>query len=298
MQWSSSACGQLSEMVDTAQHDSDLSFSDRDFKRLAKFAHAEFGITLSIAKKPLVFSRLNKRLVASGATSFSNYLDRLESNSLALERAELVSALTTNVTSFFREKHHFDTLANEALPSLQKLKERSSKLRIWSAGCSSGQEPYSIAMSVLSHFPEYEQSDFKILATDIDPKVIKAAKSGKYNMDLITSIPPFAQREWIKKGDKDEVNIDDSLKKYITFAELNLIKSWPMRGPFDIIFCRNVAIYFETTTQQVLWKRFVDLLHPGGYLFIGHSERVTGQALDDLSIVGVTTYRKNMNSST
>ena len=271
----------------------EIAFSDEEFSRLAHLAHSEFGITLTTAKKPLVYSRLTKRLTACDLADFSSYITFVENTQNAEERSELVSALTTNVTSFFREAHHFDTVKSVLLPRLKSVPEKR-RIRFWSAGCSSGPEPYSLAMTVLDAWPELAQRDFKILATDIDQKIVSTAREGVYDEDVAKSIPTDKRKKWTAPdaARPDHASMKPELRRHIHFGELNLVKAWPMSGPFDAIFCRNVAIYFETATQQVLWKRFTDLLAPGGFLFIGHSERVSGPALDDLQVAGVTTYQK------
>jgi chemotaxis protein methyltransferase CheR len=280
--------------IASASRASEVPFSDDEFQRLATLAHREFGITLSPSKKPLVYSRLSKRLRACSMNSFTSYLEYVEKTDSDDERSELISALTTNVTSFFREAHHFDTLTKQLIPELKQKQAGKQRLRFWSAGCSSGQEAYSIVMSILDTWPEAATNDFKVLATDIDPKIVATAKAGSYDEDAAKTIPAAMRERWTEPDPTaaGQIRMKDSLRKHLSFGELNLIKPWPMKGPFDAIFCRNVAIYFETATQQTLWQRFVDLLSPGGFLFIGHSERVTGSALPLLTVSGVTTYRK------
>jgi chemotaxis protein methyltransferase CheR len=265
----------------------DIPFSDADFQAIAQLAQARFGLSLSDSKKPLVYSRLSRRLKSRQVESFSDYLDLLNKADEEEERLELISALTTNVTSFFREKHHFDTVGDMLASALGERAKAGKRVRIWCAGCSSGQEPYSIAMTVLEAIPDAVRKDVKILATDIDPKIVQKAKRGIYPKEELEGVPPSLRTKWTKPLATDD------LRSLITFNELNLMNDWPFHGPFDVIFCRNVAIYFNQQTQQVLWQRFSAMLEQDGVLFIGHSERVSGPALQDLEGIGITSYRKS-----
>ena len=277
----------------------DVPFSDKDFQALAALARREFGLSLAQSKKPLVYSRLSRRLKARQIAGFPEYLELLDKREENAERLELISALTTNVTNFFREDHHFQTLRKEILPGAADQARNGKRFRIWSAGCSSGQEPYCIAMSILDSFPEAHRFDVKVLATDIDPQIVAKAKAGRYSVEDSASIPEANRKKWVtvENDGKPAISMSVDLRRLITFAELNLIAEWPFQGPFDAIFCRNVAIYFDQETQQRLWQRFCDLLTPGGYLFIGHSERVTGPAADVLRGAGITSYQKTATPS-
>ncbi|WP_136440742.1 CheR family methyltransferase [Pacificoceanicola onchidii] len=275
--------------------DQSLPFSDRDFEALAALAHREFGLSLSQSKKPLVYSRLSRRLKARGIHSFPDYLRILDVPGESSERLELISALTTNVTSFFREDHHFEKLRSDCL-SREIEKIRSGKrFRVWSAGCSSGQEPFSIAMEILGSMPDANDYDVKVLATDIDPKIVSKAKSGRYSLEELQSIPDEFRRKWTKNCNDGmgEFQVLDAVRDLVTFGELNLMSDWPFSGPFDSIFCRNVAIYFDQKTQQKLWVKLSKILAERGFLFIGHSERVSGDAVNVLTGVGVTSYQKS-----
>ncbi|WGW03741.1 CheR family methyltransferase [Tropicibacter oceani] len=277
----------------------DVPFSDEDFQALATLARREFGLNLAQSKKPLVYSRLSRRLKARKIAGFSEYMKLLDKGDDDSERMELISALTTNVTNFFREDHHFQMLRKDVLPACADRARNGKRLRIWSAGCSSGQEAYCIAMSLLDVFPEAHNHDAKILATDIDPQIVAKAKTGRYAPEDAAAIPEAYRKKWVTTatGGKPALSMSDDLRRLITFAELNLISQWPFQGPFDAIFCRNVAIYFDQETQQALWQRFCDLLMPGGYLFIGHSERITGPATSVLRGVGITSYQKTATAT-
>lgn len=271
----------------------EVPFSDADFRNLADLARTQFGLNLAESKKPLVYSRLTKRLRARNVKGFSEYLSLLRNPDEEIEKFELISALTTNVTSFFRESHHFDTLRENILPRVFDQAKHGEKVRFWSAGCSAGPEPYSIAMTVLEGFPQATNYDIKILATDIDPKIIAKARTGTYPIEELSGISNAQRSRWTNKNANEaSFTVSDELKKLIIFNELNLISEWPMRGTFDAIFCRNVAIYFDQPTQQKLWLRFCGFLKPKGVLFIGHSERITGPASTMLEGIGITSYRK------
>jgi len=273
----------------------DLPFSDADFRAIADLAQERFGLNLAESKKPLVYSRLSRRLKSRKVGSFSEYLVLLNRKDEEGERLELISALTTNVTSFFREQHHFDTLRDALVTELNAKAMMGQRVRIWSAGCSSGPEPYSIAMTVLDALPDAAGKDLRILATDIDPKIVKKAREGVYPNEEISGLQAAMRSRWTRActDDPKRAVVSDTLKSLITFNELNLMSDWPFHGPFDAIFCRNVAIYFNQETQQRLWQRFYAMLNPGGLLFIGHSERVTGPALQHLEGIGITSYRKS-----
>ena len=268
----------------------EFSFTDEDFRSLASLARSEFGLSLAESKKPLVYSRLARRLRSRHLSRFQDYMSLLKNPGEEDERLELISALTTNVTSFFREKHHFETLKQQLVPELKDQK----RIRLWSAGCSSGQEPYSVAMTLMAELPDNAVRNLRILATDIDPVIVRKAKAATYPQDDLQSIPLQLRERFTTKTSAQggQFQIAPEARELITFGELNLMETWPFQGPFDAILCRNVAIYFDQDTQQVLWQRFAEKLRVGGYLFIGHSERVSGPALELLSTAGVTTYRK------
>lgn len=261
-----------------------------DFRRIADRVKSEYGIHLPDAKRDLVYSRLMRRVRILGLTDFAAYCAFVESTAGVAERTEMLSALTTNVTHFFREMHHFDLMRQSILPPLLQAARKGGRLRIWSAGCSSGQEPYSLALTILTLLPEAARHDIRILATDVDPQVIARAGEGRYPASEAASIPqPMVQQ--FTEPTPDGFRIGDAARALVTFAPLNLMGDWPMRGPFDVIFCRNVAIYFDAPTQERLWQRFAGLMRPGAHLLIGHSERVTGPADTSLENVGITAYR-------
>lgn len=270
-----------------------------DFQKIASMVHADAGIYLPDSKVALVYSRLAKRLRALGLESFRDYCALVASIEGVDERQKMLAALTTNVTSFFREQHHFLHLETKVLPPLLEGARRGLRVRLWSSACSSGQEPYSIALTVLKLMPDAGDYDVKVLATDIDPNMIAAALSGTYSEAALAAIPAALRSRWFvpvqgraPKGEPGRLfRADESLRDLITFRELNLMGHWPMRGRFQAVFCRNVAIYFEEATQKTLWSRFVPVLCDGGMLYLGHSERVMGSAAAHFESDGITTYR-------
>ncbi|MDJ0820455.1 MAG: protein-glutamate O-methyltransferase [Paracoccaceae bacterium] len=276
----------------------EIEFDDADFQALARLARAEFGLNLAESKKPLVYSRLSRRLKARGTPSFKAYLNLLSQSDEAGERTELISALTTNVTSFFRENHHFDMLKERLLPELVSTARAGGRVRIWSSACSSGQEAYCIAMTVLEALPEAASLDVRILATDIDQVIVARARDGIYPDTELETLPGSMQKRFFEPAQHGgDMQASDDLKRLITFAELNLVAPWPFKGPFDAIFCRNVAIYFDQATQERLWARLGEVLRPSGYLFIGHSERLTGVASAQFETAGVTAYQKRAQAA-
>jgi chemotaxis protein methyltransferase CheR len=270
----------------------DFAFTNDDFDRIASLLERESGIHLQKSKASLVYSRLAKRLRALRLESFKDYCKLVGED--ADERMNMLAALTTNVTRFFREPHHFEHLKTHVLPPLLDAARRGASVRFWSAGCSSGQEPYSIALTVLSMLPEAAARDIRILATDIDPNMVARGRSGVYDTAELREVPEDLKRRWFAAAPDEgpgKLRVADDLRTLVAFRPLNLIGSWPMRGPFQAIFCRNVVIYFDETTQSKLWSRIVPLIAPGGCLYIGHSERVTGPAVGALDSVDITTYR-------
>jgi len=270
----------------------EFAFSAADFQAIAELAKAEAGIDLSESKATLVYSRLAKRIRTLGYASFAEYCAVVAVNDQ--ERGNMIAALTTNVTRFFREPHHFEYLRKKILEPRAEQIRKGARLRLWSSACSTGEEPYSMALTVLSVFPNAQDLDIRILATDLNPNVVALGKSAEYRKDGIADIPHALKVKWIEgvPGDAGTVRIADAARALVAFRELNLMGSWPFKGPFDAIFCRNVAIYFDHETQGVIWKRLAHLLADNGALYIGHSERVSGAALNVLSTDGVTSYRK------
>lgn len=269
-------------------------FTDEDFDYIRVLIGEYSGIHLHQGKRELVYARLAKRIRDLGLEDFKQYCELLHSGDQR-ELITCVNAITTNVTSFFREQHHFDFLAETVLPGLvnQHVYPGPGRLRIWSAGCSSGEEPYSIEMTLRDYLP-LERWDVKILATDLDSNVLERAQNGIYRMDQLEKVSAEKRKKWFLQGDKNNagrVKIRPELKTRIAFRQLNLMGHWPMHGPFHVIFCRNVVIYFDKANQKQLFHRFAEILAPEGYLFIGHSENLFGVS-DRFQSIGRTIYRK------
>jgi chemotaxis protein methyltransferase CheR len=268
-------------------------FDDTDFVRLRDLVKRHTGIALSDGKRELVYSRLARRLRLLRLDSFERYCTLLEAGNRE-ELVQMVNAITTNLTAFFREAHHFDYLATTLLPAYMQEKARRQRLRVWSAGCSTGEEPYSMAMVVRETGPATSGWDIKILATDIDSNVLATARRGVYQQERAQGLSPQRLQRWFRQGtgaDAGLIRVRPALQALITFRQLNLMHAWPMRGPFDVIFCRNVVIYFDKATQKVLFDRFADLLDTHGVLCIGHSESLYAVS-DRFALLGQTIYRK------
>ncbi len=273
-------------------------FERRHFDFIAAMIYQLAGIHLAAHKVEMVYSRLARRLRDLHLKDFDAYCALLESDAAAREVNFLVNALTTNLTSFFRESHHFEHLAQVVLPGVRQRQAGASRprLRIWSAGCSSGQEPYTIAM-VVAHAlgGDIRRWDARILATDIDTNMVDTARRGQYPGDQAGSIPGPLRDRYTRRqrnGDGDPVIVmDDELKRLITFKPLNLLEPWPMKGPFDAIFCRNVLIYFDRAGRTHVIENFARLLSQDGYLFLGHSESLYGVS-NSFQQAGPTIYRR------
>ncbi len=283
-------------MLDTDRGDREFEFSDTDFHNLAQLARMHTGIALADSKRNLVYSRLSRRLRALGLSSFRDYREYLESDGGSQEIERFINSISTNLTKLFRENHHFDHLCSQlAAPFSAASQGRTgSRLRLWSAGCSTGEEPYSIALVLKHAIANISRQDVKILATDIDTDVLAKAAEGEYPANAVQDIPT-AYRYLIQpkntRSNGSNLIMDESLRALISFRQLNLMDAWPMRGPFDAIFCRNVMIYFDNPTKAALIDRFITLLRPGGWLYIGHSESLLGSHRH-LQLVGRTIYRR------
>ena len=272
----------------------EFEFTDEDFERIRTFVSEHTGIVLTVAKKDMVYGRLSKRIRKGGFGDFSAFCDAID-NGDEEQQDFLINAITTNLTAFFRENHHFEYLAEQVIPELVKLKGSNRRLRIWSAGCSTGEEPYSIAITLKEALPNFSQWDVKILATDLDANVVDHGKQGIYSAERIEGLSPERTQRWFKRGRGDKshlVKVKPELQDMISFKRLNLLHPWPMQGTFDLMFCRNVVIYFDKDTQRVLFDRYAKMLVPNAHLFIGHSESLY-KVSTDFDSLGKTIYRKN-----
>lgn len=268
--------------------------TDSEYKDICTLVYENTGIILNDEKRKLAYSRFSRRLKALQLKTFGEYCEIVRSGDKQ-EMTHFANAITTNLTSFFRESHHFDRLVDEVMPKL--LKKPSRKIRIWSAGCSTGEEPYSISISILKKYPDIANWDFKILATDLDSKVLETASRGLYkSKGLDTLEDPTIEQTWFKKGMLNGVEYAQVLPKVrdlIKFKQLNLMNHpWPMSGTFDVIFCRNVVIYFDQVTQKKLFTHFSKVQTVNDYMFIGHSETLKGFETDYKN-TGRTVYIKH-----
>ncbi len=251
--------------------------TEAHFERVRDLLYRLCGIVLRPGKEGLVKARLSKRLRALGLPGFADYLALVEGDSGGEELSFLVDSMTTNKTSFFREGAHFVFVTECLLPCW----ERQGRVRLWSAACSSGEEPYTLAMVLREHARIPPRLDVRILATDISTRVLEQARRGQYSADKLQDVPAALRVRHFRPVDASEdggpmMELDPEVRRMVGFARLNLMDAWPMKGPFDAIFCRNVMIYFDKQAQGKLINRFHDLLAPGGHLFIGHSESLTG----------------------
>ncbi|MBQ4859520.1 protein-glutamate O-methyltransferase CheR [Pseudoalteromonas sp. MMG007] len=264
-------------------------FTDRDFKEIATLVYNACGIVLGEHKREMVYSRIARRIRERKLTDFSTYLAYLNSHKDE-EFDAFINALTTNLTSFFRESHHFDYLKKQLVPALLVQNKESRRVRIWSAGCSTGEEPYSLAMALNELFPS--NWDVKILATDLDSNVLKKAHAGVYSAANVNGLDDALLKRWfLKSKDGESYKVKPKLQQLISFKRLNLLQEWPMKGPFDLILCRNVVIYFDKDTKDLLFKRYAKILAPHGHLFLGHSETM-GKEHTEFKNLGKTMYQK------
>lgn len=267
-------------------------FTAKDFVRIRKLVHEHAGIALAESKQNLIYNRLSRRLRALNFASFDQYLNFVDGPGYEQEFTHLINAITTNLTFFFREVHHFDFLSQQLFPSLLKTNAAQRQVRIWSAGCSTGEEPYSIAIVVKECFPS--NWDVQIIATDLDTNVIQTAKQGVYSIESLKDVSEARKKRWFLRGSGQNdglVKVRPELQSIIDFQQLNLMNEWSWKAPFDIIFCRNVVIYFDKPTQQRLFMRYHQCLKAQGHLFIGHSESLY-KVSEQFKLLGKTIYQK------
>lgn len=253
-----------------------LQLKPQEFEQICKFVYGNAGIRLKPGKEELVKTRLGKRVSALGLASYQDYLSLVQQDRSGSELTRMLDALTTNKTGFYREKDHFEFLRNRVFPELKP----TSRIRIWSAGCSTGEEPVTIALEALQHFPDIAGRDFRILATDLSAAALEKAKRGIFSQEAVQSVPPALLRLHFQRLDGRPgptfYRFRHMGPSMLAFARLNLMGHWPMKGPFQVIFCRNVMIYFDKAAKERLINRLYRLLCPGGYLMVGHSESLTG----------------------
>lgn len=276
-------------------------YGEADFRRIAEMIHGETGIVLSERKKMLAYSRLAPLVRRSGLTTFSAFLETLSGDPRTM--TEVVAALTTNHTYFHREPHHFDHFESVVRPDLVRSALAGEEVRIWSAGCSTGEEIWTLMMVLLgadrSAGLRLARTKLLALASDISINALAGARAASYPASALDALPEALRRIWcVTEPGKGEprLAIDPAVQAMVRFRELNLMGDWPMHRPFDVIFCRNVMIYFDGPTKDRLVERFARQLVPGGYLYIGHSERVNGPATALLDPVGPTIYRRRSDA--
>jgi chemotaxis protein methyltransferase CheR len=283
-----------SSSAPAAAHQGSDPMSKRNFARLAAYIYDYSGIKMPESKKTMLEGRLRRRQRASGARTLDDYCDYIfAGENLAQEGLSLINAVTTNKTDFFREPGHFDYLSKVILPEMTARGVRS--IRAWSAACSTGPEPYTLAMVLDDHAETQGGPDYGILATDLDTDVLEAARAGIYPAELVDPVPDALQRKYVmfpRDPARRDVRMVPALRSAIGFARLNLMDDrYPVGEPMHLVFCRNVLIYFDKPTQKQVVSRLVDCLKPGGYLFLGHSESITGHDLP-LTQVANTVFRK------
>jgi len=272
--------------------DREFLFTEKDFNFLRKVANDYSGITVSDDKYDMYYARIAKRVRKLGLSNFADYCSYLKKNH-DKEFTDFINSITTNLTSFFRENYHFEYLENQIIPEYKKKHAAKKSYRVWCAAASTGEEPYSIAITLAENF---NQNNWKIdfLATDIDSDVLNTARNGVYEAQRIANLSKTRKTRWFRKGsgeNKGVVRVDEQLRNMISFKRLNLIQEWPIKKKFDLIFCRNVFIYFDGPTKEMILERFYDLLNDDGYLILGHSESIHSMN-NDYVTTGHTIYRK------
>lgn len=276
-----------------AEKQREFEYTFEDFDVLRQMSNQHSGILVPDDKFDMFYSRLSKRLRVLGLSNFKQYCQYLKQHP-EHEFTEFINSVTTNLTSFFREKHHFEFLAGTVIPELLKKNHHDRTIKLWSAGCSTGEEPYTLAITLRENLPE--NWDVKILATDLDTNVLTTAAEGIYPMERVSSLPKAVLNRWFQRGTgikANQVRVKSDLRQLIRFNQLNLMQDWPMQGHFDFIFCRNVLIYFDKETKEKLANRYAELLKDGGYLFIGHSESLH-QLDTPFQLIGNNIYRKTL----
>ena len=267
-------------------------FTDQHFDSLRELVYELTGISMSDHKKDLLYGRLTRRLRVLRLDSFDDYYKLLKNNP-GNELQNFINAVTTNLTSFFREKHHFDYLRDKVIP--EKINDNSLRgMRVWSAGCSTGEEPYSIAMQLRESIPDIDSLGIKIMASDLDTNVVQTASLGVYDAKRVEGMDPARIKRWFQRGtgsNQGMVRVRKELRDMIDFQQVNLMQGWPVKEGVDVVFCRNVVIYFDKQTQKVLFNRFASIIKPGQHLFIGHSETLH-KLTDEFDLIGKTIYRR------
>ena len=270
-----------------------LTSDSAEFRQIASLLYDKTGILLPSDNASLVVSRLIKHLKRLNLPSFRAYIEWVSRAENAADQADMISLLTTNTTRFFREPYHFDIFAKICIPRARALVAAGERVRFWSAGCSSGEEPYSLAATLVHHWPEVATQDVKILATDICAPAMETARAAQYPREKLEPVPEEMRGLMTEgSGSGPIITIPRPLRDLVSIRYLNFVEPWPTRGPFQAIFCRNVAIYMDDAVQARIWHGLSDLLEPGGLLFIGHSERLPNSLNSELKLIDRTTFQR------
>lgn len=267
-----------------------MDITQKEFKQLVEYIKGNFGINLTENKIGLVTNRLGSLVEKSNYKNFSEYYEYIISDKTGVAVAELINKITTNYTYFWREEKHFEFFRDQIIPYLEETQKDSRDLRIWSAGCSSGEEPYTLQMLLKENLGS-KGWDAKILATDISTQVLMKAEKGVYASETITNLPAILKNKYFNKVDHETVKVADSIRNEIIFKKFNLMNNFPFKKKFQVIFCRNVMIYFDVITKRELINKFYEFTEPGGYLFVGHSESVERE-YSDYTYIKPAIYRK------
>ncbi len=266
-----------------------------DVNTIEEILYSISGVKLGASRESMVYSRLIKRLNALGLEQFRDYCALVGDKGNEEERRIMVDALTTNHTHFFREPHHFEHMRTVSLPPLLESARNGARVRLWCAGCSSGEEAFCMAFTILSLMPDAASYDIKILATDIDTTILEKARAGLYPERMLSKVPDDVRSRWfnpVAGSYENNYEVSPAVHELIAFRQLNLLSQWPMKGQFQIIFCRNVTIYFDEETKSELWQRFAAIMPVGGIIYIGHSEHLSGSAKNDFTNIATTTFEK------
>ena len=269
-------------------------FTEKDFNKLRKIANNHTGIIVTDDKYDMYYARLVKRIRVLGLRSFAEYVKYLDAN-MATEFTPFIDSITTNLTSFFREPHHFEMMKSTIIPELCTRSDTVQGLKVWSAGCSTGEEPYTLAITLLEGLEAIRGAPkASILASDIDTTVLAKASRGIYEISRVEGLDTSIKRRWFFRGkgnNHGHVRVSPELQEIIKFKQVNLMQDWPIKERFHIIFCRNVVIYFDKPTKMKLIDRYAEQLVDGGYMILGHSESLQGMS-DRFQTIGKTIYRK------
>ena len=278
--------------TDLASNSHALNASERDFERFSRLVSQLTGIALKSNRRAMIEARVSKLLKSLDIGSLKELCDLAEIESGSVERDAIIATMTTNMTRFSREPHHFDYLKEKIFPNLLRAPGRDGPLRIWSAGCSSGEEAYSALFAFADLLGLKALPDIQVLGTDIDPVVLQKAEKGRYDQQVVTKVKEMKVDEYFSSDRSGVIEVKPEIRRRVRFRRLNLMDAHQFKSPFDVIFCRNVAIYFEKDQQDDIWRMLINNLKVGGYLIIGHSETIADYAKLSLSQVSAGIFSK------